>query len=139
LMNTEIPTADEGEPGEVIRARLIAQHPDLEAHGVVFVLDGQHRPVGTFEPHDLLIGRSEPTHVPTINISLPVAQVIDIFALSDYLALPVVDDDGRFVGAITADDVLEELWAERLPGRGRFTGVRRRQLRPKRAATRGGG
>ncbi len=138
LMNTEVPTAVEGESSEVIRARLIAQHPDLKAHGVVFVLDEQRRPVGTFEPHDLLIGRPDPTRVPTIDVRLPVGQVIDLFALSDYLALPVVDDDGRFVGAITADDVLEELWAERLPGRGRFTGVRRRQLRPKRATTKGG-
>jgi CBS domain-containing protein len=138
LMNTEVATADAGEPSEAIRARLLTHVPDVEAHGVVFVLDDQHRPVGTFEPQGLLIGQATPTPVPTIDVGLPVERVIDLFALNDYLAMPVVDSTGRFVGAITADDVLEELWAERLPGRGRFAGVRRGRLRPKRAARRAG-
>jgi len=38
----------------------------------------------------------------------------------DYLALPVVDLDGRLVGAIAVDDVIKKLVAERLPGRRRF-------------------
>jgi CBS domain-containing protein len=138
LMNTEVTTAEAGESSEAIRARLLARQPDLEAHGVVFVLDDAHRPVGTFEPQDLLVGQPEPTPVPTIDVTLPVERVIDLFALNDYLAMPVVDGEGRFVGAITADDVLEELWAERLPGRGRFAGVRRGRLRPKRAAQQAG-
>ena len=137
LMNTEVATASVGETCEMIRTRLVDRHPDLEAHGVVFVLDDEHRPVGIFEPQGLLIGQPEPTHVPSIDVGQPVEQVIDLFALNDYLAMPVVDADGRFVGAITSDDVLEELWAERLPGRGRYTGVRRRALRPKRALPQG--
>jgi magnesium transporter len=46
--------------------------------------------------------------------------VVDLFALHDVIALPVVDDAGRLVGAVTIDDVLDELIAERLPGTRRF-------------------
>jgi len=41
--------------------------------------------------------------------------VIDVFAVEDVLALAVIDADGRIVGAVAIDDVLEELLVERLP------------------------
>jgi len=71
--------------------------------------------------------------VPAVPVSLPVGRLIDLFALHDFVAVPVVDDDGRLVGAVAVDDVLEELLAERLPGRTRFGGVRRRGSRERRA------
>ena len=55
-------------------------------------------------------------------------RVIDLFALQDHLALPVVDGAGHLVGVVAVDDVLEELLAERLPGQGRYARVRRRAL-----------
>jgi CBS-domain-containing membrane protein len=64
-----------------------------------------------------------------IPVDLPVDRVIDLFALHDFLALPVVDADGRLVDAIAVDDVLEELLIERLPGRDRFARIRRRPHR----------
>lgn len=132
LMNTEVLTAAEGEPVGAIRDRVAADLPELEGLATVFVVDDSGRPVGSFEPNDLLAGRATPRHVPTVPVSLPVERVIDLFALQDYLALPVVDTDGRLVGVVAIDDVLEELLAERLPGQGRYASVRRRarSLRP---------
>jgi CBS domain-containing protein len=61
-----------------------------------------------------------------VPVTLPVERVIDLFTLHDYLALPVVDAEGRLAGIVAIDDVLEELLAERLPGHGRYPRVRRR-------------
>lgn len=126
LMNTDVRTAAIGEPVEAIRTRLAADMPRLEGLATVFVVDEAGRPVGSFEPIDLLAGRTTPRHVPTVAVTLPVDRVIDLFALQDHLALPVVDAEERLVGVVALDDVLEELLAERLPGQGRYARVRRR-------------
>lgn len=132
LMNTSVLTAPEGEPVEAIRARVADHLPELEGMACVFVVDAEHRPVGSYEPNDLLAGRSTPRQVPTLPSTLPVDRVIDLFALHDYLALPVVDADGRLLGAVAVDDVLEELLAERLPGHRRLPHWGRRARTPHR-------
>jgi magnesium transporter len=134
LMNTDVRTAPVGEPVEAIRDRVAVDLPELEGLATVFVVDENGRPVGSFEPNDLLAGRPTPRPVPAVPLTLPVQRVIDLFALQDFLALPVVDADGRLVGVVAVDDVLEELLAERLPGQGRYARIRRRAqaLRPPR-------
>ncbi len=136
LMNTDVRTATIGEPVDQIRRRVAQNLPELEGPATVFVLDDDGRPVGSFEPNDMLAGRSTPRPVPAVPQSLPVQRVIDLFALQDYLALPVVDEEGRLVGVVAVDDVLEELLAERLPGQGHFARIRRRnrRLRSRRAS-----
>jgi CBS domain-containing protein len=126
LMNTDVRTAALGEPVEQIRDRVAADAPELEGLATVFVIDEDGRPVGSFEPNDLLAARSTPRQVPAVPVTLPVERVIDLFALNDYLALPVVDGSGRLIGVVAIDDVLEELLAERLPGQGRYARIRRR-------------
>lgn len=123
LMNSEVHTAGEGESVEMIRARVAAGPPDLEGLTTVFVVDEAGRPVGRYEPNDLLAGRATPRPTPTLASTLPVERVIDLFALQDVLALPVVDDEGRLIGVVGIDDVLEELLVERLPGRRRYAGL----------------
>jgi magnesium transporter len=55
-----------------------------------------------------------------LSVNQPVEDVVDLFALNDVLAMPVVDDARQLVGTVTIDDVLDELIAERLPGTRRF-------------------
>lgn len=138
LMNSEVLTASRGEPVEAIRQRVAAQIPELEGMATVIVIDDQRRPVGSFEPNDLLAGRPTPRMVPTVAATLPVERVIDLFALGDHLALPVVDPDGALVGVITVDDVLEELLVERLPGQGRYARIRHRARAGAQAGARAG-
>lgn len=125
LMNSEVRTAAVGESVEMIRDRVAADLPELEGLATVFVVDDDGRPVGSFQPNDLLAGRTMPRSVPVVPAMLPVDRVIDLFALHDYLALPVVDTEGRLVGVVAIDDVLEELLVERLPGQGRYARIRR--------------
>jgi len=137
LMNTEVRTAPQGTPVKEVRDLVAADPPELEGLAVVFLVDDRGRPVGAFAPTDLLAGRAEPAEVPSISVHLPVDDVIDIFALRDDLALPVVDDEGVLVGSVAVDDVLEELLAQRLPGHSRFGRLGRRRLeRPRRTANR---
>ena len=90
------------------------------ALGTVFVVDDAGRVLGAVPPTHLLAGSSDPVSVPVLVVDQPVDEVVDLFALHDVIALPVVDDAGRLVGAVTIDDVLDELIAERLPGTRRF-------------------
>jgi len=124
LMNPDVVTARPDEGIAEIRARLAADPPRLDALLTVVVVDGDDRPVGVLSPRALLAGRAEPAPTRSIEESGSIARVIDVFALHDVLALPVVDVEGRLRGVIAVDDVLEELLVERLPGRRRFHSLR---------------
>lgn len=128
FMTTDVRTARPGEPLDEIRARLIADPPELGSLATVFVVDDDGHPIGVIDSVSLLIGRHSVQHVPAIPASLAVDAVLDLFATHDFLAVPVVDDvSGVLIGAIAVDDVLEELLAERLPGHhARFAHVGRR-------------
>jgi CBS domain-containing protein len=120
LMSPEPLTAPVGSTADQLRQRLASRPPSIEALGTVFVLDDAGAVRGAVPPTQLLAGSSEPVPVPVLSVNQPVDEVIDLFALNDVLALPVVNDTGTLVGAVTIDDVLDELISERLPGTRRF-------------------
>ncbi|MGZ8702985.1 MAG: CBS domain-containing protein, partial [Gaiellaceae bacterium] len=120
LMTSDIRTARADEPAETIRSRLAARPPHHEALTTVFVVDADGKLTGAIPPSRLLAGDATPMIVPTVTGETPLAEVLDLFAVHDVLALPVVDAAGRIIGAVGVDDVLEELLVERLPGRRRF-------------------
>ena len=126
LMNPDVITAGAGETLDAIRARIAAHPPRLDALLTVFFVDDDGRPTGAVSPIGLLTAAPRPLPTPIVRQSAPVAEVVDIFALHDVLAVPVVDDEGRLIGVIAVDDVFEELLAERLPARRRYRSFRRR-------------
>jgi magnesium transporter len=65
------------------------------------VLADEHKPVLEIDDPPLV----------SIPVTMPAEEVVTAFERYDRGALPVVDDDGRMLGIITADDVLE--FAER--------------------------
>ena len=115
LMSPDPLTAPVGASADQLRQRMASRPPSMEALGTVFVVDDADRVVGAVPPTHLLAGSSEPVSVPVLSVNQPVDDVIDLFALNDVLALPVVNDAGTLVGAVTIDDVLDELIVERLP------------------------
>jgi CBS domain-containing protein len=120
LMSPDPLTAPVGSTADQLREHLASRPPSIEALGTIFVLDTAGVVRGAVPPTQLLAGSSEPMPVPVLSVNQPVDEVIDLFALNDVLALPVVNDAGTLVGAVTVDDVLDELIAERLPGTRRF-------------------
>ena len=114
LMTTDVRTARDDEPAAAVRARLAADPPRLEGLTTVFLHDASGRYTGALTPVALLAG-SPARRLPPLSVDTPLDDVIDLFAVEDVLALPVLDPEGRIVGAVAIDDVLEELLAERLP------------------------
>ncbi len=131
LMTTDVRVARSGEDAATITQELLARPPRLQSLQTVFVTDAEGRPAGIISPLELLAGRVSPIPVAAVAQDAPLDEIVDRFALEDVLALPVVDGEGRLVGAVAVDDVLEELLAERLPGKTKFR--RHRILRRDRA------
>jgi Mg/Co/Ni transporter MgtE len=74
-------------------------------------------------------------NVEPIHPDLPATRVAERLAAYNLVALPVCDDAGRLVGAVTVDDVLDralpEGWRDdHLAGRASASSVLRRRLRP---------
>lgn len=128
LMNTQVVTVQAGATRDEVMAAVRDAVPRLDALMTVFVLDGD-RLVGAITPRELVLGRFAPAAVATLAPQTPIEVAIDHFALHDVLAVPVVDEAGRLLGAVAVDDILEEVLAERLPGGRRYRGVRRRRRR----------
>ena len=131
LMSPNPLTAHEGAGVDDLRERIARGPPRMEALGTVFVLDDAGVVVGAVSPTQMLRGSVNPVSVPVLAVDQPVDEVVDIFALNDVVALPVADRDGRLVGVVTIDDVLDELVAERLPGAGRFGVLAARRHAPR--------
>jgi magnesium transporter len=98
----------------VVALRKVAE--EAETINYVYVVDREERLIGVLSLHSLVLSRPE-TRVrdlmwPDI-ISVPVDADQEIAARilteRDLLALPVVDQDGKLLGIITADDVADIL------------------------------
>jgi magnesium transporter len=128
--------------GGIMTTEFVAIHPELTAEQVtallrerseeaetiyyIYVTDSDDRLVGVFSLRDLVLARpgtlvSEFMHPRLITVDLlddqeEVAQIVSKYNL---LAVPVVDDQQRLQGIVTADDALDKIiptaWKKRLP------------------------
>jgi magnesium transporter len=99
--------------------RLRHQAPDRETIYYVYVLDDQRKLLGVVSLRDLILAPrqalvkdvmdAEPLSVRVTEDREHVAQEI---ARYDLLAIPVLDEDGRLVGIVTHDDVIDVVVAE---------------------------
>jgi magnesium transporter len=80
----------------------------------IFVVDARHRPVGTV-PLSRVLRTQRPVEMSSImevsSITVPAAmdqeEVAYLFRQQDWVSAPVVDDNGRLIGVITVDDVVD--------------------------------
>jgi len=131
LMSPNPLTARAGANAAELRERVAAGPPRMEALGTVFVVGDDGSVLGAVSPTQLLRGSVEPVPVPVLTLDQPVDEVVDLFALNDVVALPVIDGSEHLVGVVTIDDVLDELVAERLPGARRFGVLAARRHAPR--------
>ena len=93
--------------------------PDEETTYYLFVTDAAERLIGTVSLRQLVIAAPDTPLGAIMNAKLITAHVDDdqetvarTLARYDLLALPIVDDDQRLVGVVTADDVIDVLEEE---------------------------
>jgi magnesium transporter len=80
----------------------------------LYVLDAQQRLLGVVSFRDLLMAPPDRTvrdvmhtDVVTVHEQMDQEAVSALFAEQDFLAVPVVDDDGRMKGIVTVDDIVD--------------------------------
>ena len=103
--------------GDAIQA--LRDDEDTSDHYYVFVVDDEMRPVGTISIHRLV--RAQPDQaveqvmdgdVITVAYQTDQEEIARMFERYDFMAMPVVDENGRLVGRITADDVMDVIQEE---------------------------
>ena len=92
--------------------RRVARETD-DIH-VVYVLDGEGKFRGHVTLHRLVLARPQTkvrrimdVDLPTIPVAMDQEEVAHFFTRYDIISAPVVDEEGRMLGRITVDDILE--------------------------------
>jgi magnesium transporter len=128
--------------GGIMTTEFVAISPNLRAEQIVVILrdladeaetifyvyvtDDEDRLQGVFSLRDLVLARPESLvtafmhrRVVSVNLHNSQDEVAQIVAKYNLLAVPVVDDQGRLQGIVTADDALDKIiptsWKKRLP------------------------
>ena len=126
MMTTEFVTLPASLTGAQAIDRLRELEPDAETIYYVYVVDNEERLVGVLSLRDLIVSKPD-TPISAVMIAEPVtvgaladeAEVAEIVAHYNLLAVPVVDAGGHLVGIVTVDDamdaILPDAWRKRLP------------------------
>jgi magnesium transporter len=126
IMNTEyVATRPDLTAGQVIEM-LRETADEAETIFYIYVGDEVGHLIGVFSLQDLVLARPntlvrEFMHRRVISVDVNTSQdeVAQLVAKYSLLALPVVDDEQRLVGIVTADDALDKIiptaWKKRLP------------------------
>jgi CBS domain-containing protein/sporulation protein YlmC with PRC-barrel domain len=116
IMTTEYLSIPSGLTVEQVIVHIRERSEEAETIYYGYVTDPEHRLVGVFSLRQLIMARpSDPmdeimTH--SVIQVLPEAsdsEVVDLMSKYDLLALPVVDEQGKLLGIITVDDVVDVL------------------------------
>jgi len=125
---------DEDTAGGIMNPRVVALTPDATVEDAVelirsaddgtvtpalYVVDEHQRLLGYARLRALVTTRSKAligdimeTDVIAVAVDADQEEVADLVDKYDFMAVPVIDADGRLVGAVTVDDVLEVIEAE---------------------------
>jgi magnesium transporter len=114
LMNTDAVSVRPEVTLDVVR-RYLRIHGDVpDKTDCLFVVNRSGKYLGTLfvtrlltNEDDLTVGEVMETDPPGIPAETPAAEVARLFANRDLVSAPVVDGDGRLVGRITVDDVVD--------------------------------
>ncbi len=102
---------------EALRKLKEEEKPD-ELSGIIYVVDKKGRLIGEVYLRDLL--KSDPEkklkeiarEVPSIPVMMDQEEVARLFEKYDVFYMPVVDNEGKLLGVITVDDILDVLEEE---------------------------
>jgi len=116
LMTTEYIAIPARMTAEQTIQRLRELAPKAESVYYVYVVDDDNRLVGVLSLRDLIVADPEThiadfmvTNVRSVHTDDHADAVAHSISRYNLLAIPVVDDDGKLVGIITVDDMMERL------------------------------
>lgn len=119
IMTTEYASLREGITAGEALSQLRLQAPDRETIYYIYVLDEQRRVRGFLSLRKLILARPDTPleaiverDVLSVQVDEDQEDVARKIAKYDFIAMPVVDDQGRLVGIITHDDVLDVVQEE---------------------------
>ena len=119
LMNLDVVTVRADVSLEVVQRYLRRRGEIPEKTNRLFVVDRENRYRGEMRLADLLIGAPERgvaelmrTEQGGIDASTPAHEVARLFEQRNLISAPVVDEDGRLLGRITVDDVVDVIREE---------------------------
>lgn len=126
IMNTEYVTVPPFHTAVKAIESLRRQANQVENIYYVYVIDREKRLLGTFTLRDLVLAGPEARvkdfmerRLVTVRLKDNQQTVGQVIAKYNLLAVPVVDDEGRLHGIVTADDALDKIiptaWKKRLP------------------------
>jgi magnesium transporter len=132
----------EDSAGGIMTTEFVAMRPDMSAEQAIsalrdmtdeaetvfyiYVIDDEDHLLGVFSLRELVLAKprtpvAEFMHRRVLSVKLldSQQQVAQVVAKYNLLAVPVVDDEGRLQGIVTADDALDKIiptaWKKRLP------------------------
>jgi len=116
MMNTEFISLHESATVADAMAALKGNEDQLESLNAVFLVDGDGRLTGTVPLARLFVAsgatplrRLATETLISATVTEKQEEVTELFDKYNLLALPVVDEDGRLAGVITADDIISVL------------------------------
>lgn len=129
-MATEFVSATEDMSVQEAIERLRKEAPVAELVYYLYVVDGEGGLKGVLSLRELILAPSEASlgeimrrDVVAVRVDQDQEEVARVMAENDLLALPVVDREGRLVGIVTADDVMDVLTEEALEDLAKFAGA----------------
>jgi magnesium transporter len=129
-MTTHMVTVPDSATAEEAREEIRRQAEEVEDFYEVFVVDSDHRLVGFLPFKDLVISRPErpvrafmtPADI-FVTPDLDQEEVARLMARYNLPSVAVVDDEGRLLGRVTFDDVIDVVEAETTEDLLKFGGV----------------
>jgi CBS-domain-containing membrane protein len=126
IMNTEFVTVPVAFSATKAIDSLRKQADEVENVYYVYVVDKDKHIKGAFTLRELVIAKPDAKvtdfmedRVVTVNLKDSQQKVAQVIAKYNLLAVPVVDDESRIHGIVTADDALDKIiptaWKKRLP------------------------
>ncbi|MDQ0339260.1 magnesium transporter [Caldalkalibacillus uzonensis] len=114
IMTTEfIALATKDKVSHVLQ-RLKEQAPDAETIYYLYVVNEQRKLVGVVSLRDLIVARDDQlveeimsTRVVSVSVLDDQEEVADVIKKYDFLAVPVISKQGKLVGIVTVDDVMD--------------------------------
>lgn len=126
IMNTSFFAVTPELTAEQVILMLRSTSEEFETVFYIYVLDRQNRLAGVFSLRELVIAQPETLvqefmepRLVTLDLHDSQEECAQVISKYNLLAVPVVDEDNRMYGIVTADDALDKIiptaWKKRLP------------------------